>query len=302
MSWQDRPYAGDSPGPELRIQWRKPSSAVTWLIIVNVVVFLLDLFSQRFAGPLAHSLFGLSLSGIKSLYLWQPLTYMFMHKGLYHLLANMLGLYIFGSEFERAFGRERFLQFYAVCGLIGGFAYLLLGAIFPADFYSSPVVGASGAIYGLLVAAIIFFPHIRVVLVIFPMPIRVFGLIVLAILVVALMTPGGMDNPGGEACHVAGAIAGIGVFYAWGIMPRIRLGGGKGITVLPGAEDLPFRRRSEGAWARKQKAMAEEQLEVDRILEKVHREGLQSLSRKEKKILARATERQRKREQEINHL
>jgi membrane associated rhomboid family serine protease len=195
----------------------------------------------------------------------------------------MLGLYIFGTEFERHFGRQRFLEFYGICGVVGGLAYLALGAIKP-DYATIPLVGASGAVYGLLIAAIIFFPHIQVVMIIFPMPIRVFGLIIAAILFVQLISPGHMDNPGGQLCHIAGAVTGLGMLYAWRVMPSIRFGSGSSVARR--------RSRAEGGWARKQRQIAEEREEVDRILEKVSHHGLQSLTWSEKRTLSRATQHQ----------
>lgn len=296
MSWRDRPYAADDSQPELRIQLRRPSTIVMWLIVINVVVFVLHSLSLNWSTSYSTLTFGLSLDGVLSLRLWQPLTYMFMHAGTWHLVFNMIGLYVFGSEFERSFGQYRFLQFYLSCGLLGGLAYLGLGWV--DEMHSSiPLVGASGAVYGLLMAAIIFFPHIQIILLVFPMPIRVFGLIVLAIAVLTVLSPGSSFNRGGELCHAAGAMGAIVVFYAWGVMPRIRLGFGRGVTILPGSGD----RRSkggEGAWEKKQRMLAEEQAEVDRILAKVHDSGLASLTRKEKKILAQATRRQREQEEE----
>src|SRR5437867_10828513 len=130
MSWRDRPYAGEGGEPELRIQFRRPSTAVTWLIVANAAVFLIDIILRR-NGTFIHEPLVLRLSGIKSHYFWQPLTYMFMHDDVWHVAVNMLGLYIFGSEFERHFGRQRFLEFYGVCGLVGGLAYLALSAVSP---------------------------------------------------------------------------------------------------------------------------------------------------------------------------
>lgn len=295
MSWRDRPYSDEFAERELRLQLRRPSTAVTWLIVANVAVYFVDVLSQRFDPFFFSRSFGLSMSGIHSLYLWQPLTYMFMHGGVLHLLFNMLGLYIFGSEFERSFGRHRFLQFYATCGVVGGLAYLGLAVVSPA-YSGIPLVGASGAVYGLLIAAIVFFPHIQIVLIIFPMPVRVFGLIVVAILLLQLLA-GEVGNPGGEVCHVAGALTGLGIFYAWGIMPRIRFGAGGREVSIPASPLGGVRQRLQsGAWARRQKKLAEEDAMVDGILEKVHREGIASLTRKERRILSQATERQRERE------
>jgi len=301
MSWRDRPYSNDPTfQPEMRLSFRKPSTAVMWLLIANVVVYFIQVISLHWSPRFFVETFGLSLAGIKHFYFWQPLSYMFLHStfSIWHLVFNMFGLYIFGSEFERAFGKERFLQFYVICGIVGGLAYLLLGTIWPEEYFYIPLIGASGAVYGLLIAAIIFFPHIQVIVIIFPMPIRVFGLILAAILVLKAISPGGVDNLGGEVCHLAGAATGLAIFYIWGIMPKIRIGSGQGFPPVGFGRKTAGSRKS-GAWARKQKKLAEEQAEVDRILTKVHDQGIASLNRKEKKILQRATQRQQERERQL---
>lgn len=292
MSWRDRPYSGDEGESELRLGFRRPSTAVTWLIVANVAVYIVELISVNWLrAPSFIRIFGLSLDGIRDFYFWQPLTYMFVHEpqGVLHLLMNMLGLYIFGSEFERTFGRQRFLQFYGICGLAGGMAYLLLSLVSP-WYQMVPLVGASGAVFGLLMAAVIFFPHIQVVMIIFPMPIRIFALIWAGILLLQILGRN-LYNTGGEICHIAGALTGVALFYSWGMMPRIRIGNHR-----------LGRSRGEGAWARRQREAAEEQAEVDRILAKIHNEGISSLSRKEKKTLAQATRHQREREQELGRM
>jgi membrane associated rhomboid family serine protease len=299
MSWQDRPYAGGDEMGGLRIGFRRPSSVVTWIIVANAAVFVLDLLSQRSAPGLFLGLFGLSTAGITHLFVWQPITYMFMHGSVMHLVMNMLMLYICGSEFERRFGPWRFLQFYFTCGVVGGLAYVLLGE-FNEGYRYVPLVGASGAVYGLLIAAIILFPHIQVVLFIFPMPIRVFGLIMAAILLMQLISPGGIQNTGGEVCHMAGAATGVGIFYLWGVMPKVSFGNGG-----PRRKSFFGRARrtrpSEWIFSRNQQTV-EEEAEVDRILEKVHQTGIQSLTRGERKTLSRATQRQRQREGEFDRV
>ncbi len=301
MSWRDRPYSGEDGEPELRIQFRRPGTAVTSLIVINVAVFFLQLILRR-AGVNLSETFGLSAQGLRSLYLWQLVTYMFLHADVMHLLFNMLGLYVFGSEFERTFGRRRFLEFYGICGVTGGLAYLALGLIRAYPYAYVPVVGASGAIYGLLLAAMIFWPQMQVILFLFPVPVRVLGLILLAIIALQALS-GGVANLGGEVCHMAGAAGGIGVLYMWGIMPAVRIGSGRGFTLLPGSGPRrPRRPRREGAWARKQQQLAEEQAEVDRILQKVHDHGLGSLTRSERKALSRATQRQRERDRELHRV
>ncbi len=291
MSWQDRAYAGDEDSrPVMRIGFRRPSSAVAALIIANVVIFFADAIASN-AHVDFHQWCGLNLDGISHLYVWQLVTYMFLHANVMHLFFNMLGLYVFGSEYEKAFGRERFLQFYFFCGLLGGLAYVVLG-LFEPQFRYVPLIGASGAIYGLLVAAIIFFPSIQVILFLFPVPIRVFGLIIAGVLFLQLVSHEGLPNKGGEVCHLAGAAAAVALTYAWGMMPRFRV-------------EFPGRRassRGEGAWSKRQQELAREQEEVDRILAKVSEQGLQSLNRKERKTLELATRHQRERERELRHI
>jgi membrane associated rhomboid family serine protease len=297
MSWRDRPYAGDFGQPELRLRFRRPGTLTTWLIIINVAVYFVSLISYRLGLDLGQY-FGLSLAGLKSFRIWQPVSYMFMHDigDPLHILFNMIGLFIFGREFERSFGRRRFAQFYAVCGVVGGLAYLGLPIASP-RYEHVPLVGASGAIYGLMMAAIIFFPHIQVIFFIFPMPIRVFGLIVAAMVLVNLLS-GNARNPGGELAHIAGALAALGVFAVWGMFPRLAMGSGPGVQLFGGGRS----RIRPGAWARRQEKLAREQEEVDRILDKVHQTGLQSLTWRERKTLSRATKRQRERDRELDRV
>jgi hypothetical protein len=103
-----------------------------------------------------------------------------------------------------------------------------------------------------------------------------------------------VENLGGEVCHFGGALAGVGTLYYWGMMPAIRFGSGSGPNLMG--------RLRKGAWARKQRKLAEEQAEVDRILEKVHRDGIASLNRRERKILAEATQHQRERDRQAGRV
>lgn len=309
MSWQDRPYSDDDGGShgtfsrpgELRIGFRRPTMLVTWLVLINVAVHLLHLIVSNASPGGFGRLFGLSFSGIVHLKVWQIVTYMFVHDtvDLLHIVFNMLLLYFVGAEIERGFGRERFLWFYFICGVIGGLAYLGLGALaaagkISAAYYDLPLVGASGAVWGLLMAAMIFYPQMQIIFIIFPMPIRVFGAIMLGLVLLQAISPGGVRNLGGEVCHFGGAMAGVGVLYYWGVMPNVRFGSGRGPGIVS--------RLKKGAWARRQRKLAAEQVEVDRILEKVHQEGINSLSRRERKMLAEATQRQRERDRQTGRI
>ena len=98
---------------------------------------------------------------VGDLTLWQPATYMFLHAGLFHILFNMLALWMFGTELERFWGTRAFVKYYAITGL-GAAATVVLLSLLPFGFaartYGSVTVGASGAIYGLLLAYALRFP------------------------------------------------------------------------------------------------------------------------------------------------
>ncbi len=139
------------------------------LLIANVVVFLLQsstdgVLETWFAlWPLSHGFAP-----------WQLVTYGFLHGGLAHIFFNMLGLYMFGSDIERLFGSRYFLAYYFACLVSAALCQLLFVAL--AGGPPFPTLGASGALYGLLLAFGMYFPR-RTVILIFPpipMPARVF--------------------------------------------------------------------------------------------------------------------------------
>jgi membrane associated rhomboid family serine protease len=154
-------------------------------------------------------------------WVWQPFTYMFQHGGLFHLLFNMLALWMFGVELERLWGTRFFLRFYVICG-VGAAATTLLVSLLPFRFaeaiYGSVTVGASGAIYGLLVAYAMAYPHRPIYLyLLFPIPARVFVIVVGAISFLSSVS----DPRGGvaHATHLGGLV--IGYLYLAGRRGRL---------------------------------------------------------------------------------
>ena len=146
------------------------------LLIANVAVFLLQMAGG--SGPLV-AWFALwpPASGPTSLPTfepWQLVTYSFLHGGLAHILFNMLALYMFGSDIERLFGSRFYLLYYFASVVAAGVCHLIVTSWMGATPY--PTVGASGGIYGLLLAFAVYFPHRRVLLIFppIPMPARVF--------------------------------------------------------------------------------------------------------------------------------
>jgi rhomboid family protein len=170
--------------------------AVKILIVTNVVLFALNMI----VGDVMTLSLGLTPRAVfEQFALWQPLTYMFLHStgGVGHILFNMLALWMIGTDLERTWGTRFFVKYYFVTGIGAGAASLLL-SIFSETVYYSPMVGASGAIYGLLLAYAMYFPNRMLVLFIFPVPARIAVTILGAIAFVS-----SMGGPGGGVAHSA---------------------------------------------------------------------------------------------------
>ncbi len=175
-----------------RFNWRGLlTPAIKTLLIANTAVFAVqELVLLILGGPAYMWLirwFGLIPSAVThGLRVWQPFTYLFLHGGLWHLLLNMLVLWMFGKDLELTWGRRRFYVYYFVCGVGAGLINILVKSV-PVLFGRPPsdvaTIGASGAIYGILLAAAVVFPDRQVWLFPFPLtlPMRVYVLIIGAI-------------------------------------------------------------------------------------------------------------------------
>lgn len=143
--------------------------AVKALIIANCAVYLLQVLS----GDLVTRWFWLAPLEVLpwSFQIWRVGTYMFLHGSPMHLLFNMLALFIFGCSIERTWGTRSFYRYYFLCGLGGA----LFSFIPISDFYTIPIIGASGAVYGILVAYGVLFPYNKIyVFLTFPVEARYF--------------------------------------------------------------------------------------------------------------------------------
>ena len=190
------------------------SPAVKVLLITNVVTWLINMIVPAMTLKL-----GLSPKDVFTGFaIWQPVTYMFLHdtSGFGHILFNMLALWMFGTELERTWGTRFFTKYYLVTGVGAAATTLLLALVSPAIYYSL-TVGASGAIYGLLMAWAMYFPH-RTILFwgIFPIPARVFVLIMGAIAFLS-----SLGGPGSGIAHIA-HLGGLVVGYLYLKSLRVR--------------------------------------------------------------------------------
>jgi membrane associated rhomboid family serine protease len=184
------------------------STALKALIAANVVMFVV----QFFFG-ITTAILGLQPElVVRNFWVWQLGTYMFLHHtgGVFHILFNMLALWMFGTELERIWGTRYFLKFYFVTGIGAGILTVLFSLLpfgFAKQLYYADIIGASGAIYGLLLAYALYFPDRPIYMyLLFPIPARVF---------VAIMGAIAFFSSIGEAGGVANAthLGGLAVGY-----------------------------------------------------------------------------------------
>jgi membrane associated rhomboid family serine protease len=180
--------------------------AIKALVIANVAMFVISLIM-----PAITLILGLRPADVLGqLQLWQPVTYMFLHGGIFHILFNMLALWMFGVELERMWGSRFFTKYYFVCGAGAALTTIVL-AFTPLPFadqlYSSLTIGASGAVYGILLAYALYFPNRPIYMyMVFPIPAKYFVMIMGAISLLS-----SMGGPGGgvaHTTHLGGLVAG----------------------------------------------------------------------------------------------
>jgi membrane associated rhomboid family serine protease len=204
--------------------------------------------------------------------LWRLISYQFLHDphSIWHIFFNMFVLFMFGRILEPHLGSRRFLIFYLICGTVGGLFYLLLTAI--KFLPPMPMVGASGSILGIIGACAVLFPQIKMIIfpIFIPISIRTAAIAGAVLYSIIILVKG--SNAGGNAAHLAGMATGA-LYAAWPLI-SVRY-------------NLKTRR---SPWQKKildQQALS---AQVDRILEKVYTHGISSLTRREKRILKKATQ------------
>jgi membrane associated rhomboid family serine protease len=224
------------------------------------------------------------LKGVDDWQIWRVVTFQFLHGNLMHLAVNMLALYVFGPVVEDFYGRWRFLWFYLFCGIGGALGYTLLCEANVLHYPSwQPLVGASAGLFGVMIAAAMLAPDERIITLPFFLPIRLqtWAIVLIGVAVYTIMTQG--SNAGGEAGHLGGAALG---YFLWKYP--------QWFVLVDWMSPTQVKLRShQGAWERKLQAEQAQQDEVDRILEKLHDTGMESLSDAEKQTLYRASGRRK---------
>src|SRR6266704_4303401 len=189
---------------------------VKLLVLVCTGVFLAQTLAELLMGLAATSwinhFFGLvPLGPIPGLRIWQPFTYIFLHGGIWHLLFNMLFLWMFGRELELVWGKRRFLNYFFLCGVGAGLINVFVKTIpmfFGKPPSDIPTIGASGAIFGILIANAILFPDRRIWF--FPLPVNIpMRPYVAAMGAIEFFFTLGSGGDGiGHLCHLGGMLVG----------------------------------------------------------------------------------------------
>ncbi|OGU63144.1 MAG: rhomboid family intramembrane serine protease [Ignavibacteria bacterium RBG_16_36_9] len=291
-----RPFGGFSVFPPV----------IKNLMIINVAVFFIQMIANNLmlgGKPLWYVLnlwFALNpISEGFNFQIWQLITYQFMHGGFSHIFFNMFMLWMFGMEIENMWGSKKFLTYYLICGIAAGLAQLFIAPLF-----STPAVtiGASGAIFGVMIAFGMLFPD-RHIFLYFLIPIRSKYLIGF-LFILEIFWIGDAGSNVAHLAHLGGALAGF-LFIMFDktidvpLKRMLNISGYRRENTFnnpfSGLSDK-FKKRSQiiedaSYYDINQKKDGEEitQAEIDAILDKISQSGYQNLSEREKKILFEAS-------------
>jgi len=246
----------------------RTTPAVKNLIVANVFVFML-----QFVGVVPSSIFGLVPAlVVQKFYIWQLVTYMFLHGGMFHILMNMFVLWMFGSEIERQWGSREFYKYYFITGIGAG----IFNVIFDHTL-TIPIVGASGAIFGILLAFGLMFPN-RPILLYFLIPIKA-KYFVIFFGVISFLSAFSATNDGiAHFAHLGGMV--VGFLYLrldwrlsrlWSSLKTKTKRSTMRLHKKEDHDDKDFKKR------------------IDEILDKINEVGYKNLTDEEKEILKRAS-------------
>jgi membrane associated rhomboid family serine protease len=185
------------------------------LLISNVAVFLVYFLAPRIGLAEAFTYLELIPAAVvRFFFLWQLVTYLFIHGGIGHILFNMLTLYFFGKDLEEAWGTRRFLRYYFVCGIGAGVCVVIANYI--AGTPGIRTIGSSGAIYGLILAAAMLWPERMVLFFFFPIKLKYMAIIIGAI---AFLQSMGANTGVSEVAHLGGMLIGF-LYLRSGLLGR----------------------------------------------------------------------------------
>ncbi len=289
------------------------------LLIINVLAYLATSVLQM-RGVDLKSLLGLHFFLASDFHIYQFLTYMFLHGSFTHILFNMFALWMFGSVIERVWGPRKFLFYYICCGIGAGFTQELVqyadysiqgiaayqyvnagGVQMTTNAYINlwTTIGASGAVYGILLAFGMIFPNERLFIIPFPFPIKAKWLIVGYVAIELFSAMSGPDDDVAHMAHLGGMLFGFLLIRYWQKHPDSsgRFGRSNGMEFFDNmkrkfeerqrnsrmnAERQQTRRETDEEYNARQR---QNQEEIDAILDKIRKSGYECLTKEEKQKL-----------------
>lgn len=288
MGIYDREYYRDEPGG---FHIRKPGTMIGWILVINIVVFLANEFLKGGDGRSINYYLGLNAGDITApWYWWRFLTYGFCHASIGHIFGNMIGLFFLGPPIEQRYGQKEFLRLYLALIVFAGVAWAAVELFLVGGDPRSGVVGASGAVVGVVILFALCYPKQTILfMMVIPMPAWVLGVII-----VASDLYGAMNPKSGQIAfeaHLAGAtFAFLYWKQGWNFTrltdkftsgklfqrrPRLRVHDPDDDDEMPNSKE------------------AAREAELDRILDKIRREGEEKLTRKERRTLQNESRRLR---------
>jgi membrane associated rhomboid family serine protease len=288
MAWESREYYREGPsygggrglGGSLRFLLPRTRLAMV-LIIVNVVIFLAQAFTGpvAMASPLVKWGWLTFADGMAFTQPWRWVTYQYLHGGGGHLFWNMLGVYFFVPVLEQMWGWKKTLIFYTSGGIVAGVTYGLMMLMFFGTMGVGGLVGASGSLLAVIGAIAVIAPEMQVLaMLVIPITMRVLAILYAVLYMLTVIG----DRSLSDAAHLGGLAFGAALVFV-----GRRTGG------VFENQRYAWKQRTRRRAAQRER---DDEATIDRILQKVHQQGMNSLSWSEKRTLKNATERQRETE------
>ena len=249
------------------------------LIIANVALFLTVNLSLHLAHINLLPYLALQVGGIEFIYkFWTLFTYMFVHQGLFELFFNMLLLYFSAQLYFLIFGEKKLVYIYVMSGLCGAALILVLGILIPTSFFNTTLTGASSAVLGVIMVMAVYSPNFKVQLWgIFEMAYKYFALL---IFILSTLVDFSL-NTGGKIAHVGGVL--FGLTYGYYLKKGVDIFNFAFLTRKKNKlKVVSYNRFSDAEY--NEKRLNEEQL-MNELLDKISKSGYDSLTKKEKEIL-----------------
>lgn len=292
----DRPYMKS-------VSFGSVCPAVKAILWTNAAVFVLQALLERWGDintmRQVFSVFALSQEGLAHGYVFQFISYQFLHGNLWHLLGNLLAIYFIGKEMERVLGRKSFLVLYFSAGVFGGLLQIALTWI--AVIPDGPVVGASAAAFGLVAAFAAMFPNQPITLLLFfvlPVSFRARTLLWIALALAIFGIVAMQESRVAHGAHLGGLCAGVGYVY---FIVRGRWRVQRPAFSRQSPQRQRARRSGGKPWGRVRPAAEKGRggadfisREVDPILDKISEQGIHSLTEKERRLLESARSKMRR--------